>query len=83
MFDKFKQAKQLQEIRSALSKEKESCEKGGVRVVINGQMQVEEVNIDSQLDVQKVEKLVKECTNEAFQKIQKKVAKKMQQMGAF
>ena len=83
MFDKFKQAKKIKELKSQLSKEKETCEKGGVTVTVNGQMKVENIEIDSEAQVEDVQELVKDCTNKALKAIQKKAAKKMQEEGGF
>lgn len=80
MFDKFKQAKQVNELRKSLSKEKETIEKDGVSVTVNWQMKVDDIKIDTDGDV---EELVKKCVNEALQNMQKKVASKMQEMGGF
>ncbi len=83
MFDKFKQAKKIKDLQKNLSKEKESYQKEGVTVTVNGQMQVENIEINSEADVDEVQDLVKECTNEALKKVQKKAAKMMQGMGGF
>lgn len=83
MFDKFKQAKKLKELKNNLSKEKEACEKEGVKVVVNGQMKVESIEINPEVDEEIVEKLIKDCTNEALQSIQKRAAKMMQSQGGF
>lgn len=83
MFEKFKQAKKIKDLKSNLSKEKETCEKDGVKVVVNGQMKVENIEIDSEIDEGTAQRLVKECTNEALQNVQKKAAKMMQGMGGF
>jgi DNA-binding protein YbaB len=83
MFDKFKQAKKIKDLQKNLSKEKESCQKEGVKVTVNGQMQVENIEINSEVEVAKTQDLVKECTNEALKKVQKKAAKMMQGMGGF
>ncbi len=80
MFDKFKQAKKVNELRKSLSKEKETVEKDGVSVTVNWQMKVDDIKIDTEGDV---EDLVKKCVNEALQNMQKKVADKMQEMGGF
>ncbi|MGM0439444.1 MAG: YbaB/EbfC family nucleoid-associated protein [Patescibacteria group bacterium] len=83
MFDKFKQAKKIKDLKSQLSKEKETCEKNGVKVTVNGQMKVENIEINSEADVEEVQDLVKDCTNNALQSIQKTAAKKMQEAGGF
>ncbi len=80
MFDKFKKAKKLKDLQSSLSKEKEKCEKGGVEVTVNGQMKIENVDIDEDVSIKKAEKLIRNCTNKALKSMQKKAAKKMQDM---
>lgn len=80
MFDKFKQAKKIKDLKNNLSKEKAVCEEGGVKVAVNGQMKVENIEINSDIDEEKVQILVKRCTNKALQDIQKKAAKMMQGM---
>ncbi len=81
MFDKFKQAKKLKDLQSSLSKEKETVENGGVRVIVNGQMKVEKVEIDENVEPERAGELVKDCVNKALKKMQKKAAQKMQEMG--
>ena len=83
MFDKFKQAKKIKELKSDLQKQKETVEKEGVKVVVTGQMKVESINIGEGVDSKKVPNLVKECTNEALQNVQKIAAKKMKEAGDF
>jgi DNA-binding protein YbaB len=83
MFDKFKQLKQMKELRDSLSKEKEEFEKRGVRVVVNGKMEVEEIHLNSELTKEEQEEVVRECINEAFKKIQTNAAKKMLQTPGF
>ncbi len=83
MFDKFKQAKKIKDLKSSLSKEREVCEKDGVKVEVNGQMKVESIEINSEKDSKEIQDLVVECTNKALKNIQKKAAAKMQEMGGF
>ncbi len=83
MFDKFKKAKQINDLRRTLSKEKEEVEKKGVKVIVNGQMRVDQIIIEEEVPTPKVEGLVKDCVNEALKKMQKKAAAKMQEMGGF
>jgi len=77
MFDKLKQLKQLKELQSKLSQEEITVEKNGVKVVINGQMEVKEIRLNPTLGQQEQEKLVRDCFNEAVKKIQLTVAQKM------
>jgi len=83
MFDKLKQLKELKELRDSLSQEKEEVEKEGVKVVINGEMKIEEIRLNPELEKEKQEKILEECINEAIKKIQMVVARKMSQMPGF
>ncbi len=83
MFDKFKQAKQIKDLKNQLAKEKETCEKGGVSVTVNGQMRISSIEIDQELSGEDAQELVKDCINEGLQNIQKKAAQKMKDSGAF
>ncbi len=78
MFDKLKQLKEMQ---NTLSQEREEVEKNGVKVVLNGKMQVEELEINSSLQKHEQERILKECINEAMKKLQMKIANKMSGMG--
>lgn len=80
MLDKLKQLQQLREIKDALEKERKEVEKEGVRVVVNGRMEIEEIKLNPQLEIEKQEILIKECFNEAMKQMQKEAAQKMFQM---
>ena len=77
MFDNLKQLHQLQKMKAVLEKEKREVEKEGIRVVVNGKMEIEEIQLNSEMDIEKQEKLVKDCINEAMKQIQKEAATKM------
>lgn len=81
MFEKLKQIKKLQEMQSALKSEKIENEKNGVKIFMNGKLEVEDVQLNPELSIQDQEKAVKDCVNDAMKKIQMVVAKKMQSMG--
>lgn len=83
MFDKLKQLQQLKELRDSLSGEKEEVERKGIKVIINGKMEVEEIHLNPDLDKEEQEEVLKECINEAMKKIQMVVASKMSQMPGF
>lgn len=83
MFDKLKQLQQLKELRDSLSQEKEEVERKGIKVIINGKMEVEEIHLNPDLDKEEQEEVLKECINEAMKKIQMVVASKMSQMPGF
>jgi len=83
MFDKLKQLKELKELRDSLSQEKEEVEKEGIKVIINGKMEIENIQLNPDLDKEKQEAILKECINEAIRKIQIVLSSKMSQMSGF
>ncbi len=83
MLDKFKQVKQLKELQRELQKEKTEIEKRGIKVVVNGKMEVEKIELDMELSKEEQEETLLSCLNEAMQKMQLTAARKMQQMGGF
>jgi len=80
MFDKLKQLKQLRDLQNALGKEKLEFEKNGIRVTINGKMEIEEIKLCTETEISKQEKVLKDCINDAVRKMQFKVAQKMSEM---
>ncbi len=80
MWDQMKQARELQKLQSELKKEKIEAEENGVKVVINGKMEVEEVRISEEISKADQEKAIKKCFNEAMRKVQMMAAQKMQSM---
>jgi DNA-binding protein YbaB len=80
MFDKLKQAKQLLELQNQLKKEKVESEKNGVRIVINGKLEVEEIILNPSLEIKKQEEILKDCFNDVIKKMQIKLAQKMSGM---
>jgi len=80
MFDNLKQLAKLKEMKDILEKERKEVEKEGVRVVVNGKMEIEEIKLNPDLDVVKQEMIIKDCINRAFREIQQQAAQKMFQM---
>jgi DNA-binding protein YbaB len=74
MFDKFKQLYQLQKIKDVLEKERREVEKEGVRVIVNGKMEIEDIKLNPELSIEKQERIIKDCINEAMQQIQRQAA---------
>jgi DNA-binding protein YbaB len=70
MFDKLKELSELKKIKDQMSKETVSVERDGVEVIVNGKMEVENINAEGNVDP----KLVKSLVNEGMKEIQKKVA---------
>jgi len=83
MFNKLRQLKQLKELRDSLSQEKVEVEKKGVKVIVNGKMEIEEIQLNPDLAEEEQEETLRECSNEAIKKVQMIVAKKMSQTPGF
>lgn len=77
MFDKLKKIKELKELQGQLGQERECVEKDGVRVVMNGKMQIEEIKLNLELSQEKQEEVLAQCLNEAVKKIQMNLFQKM------
>lgn len=80
MFDQLKQLQQLRELKSALEKERKEIEQDGVKVLVNGKMEIESVELNPELSKERQEELVKTCFNEAIKEIQKSATQKMMEM---
>jgi len=83
MFNKIKQLNQIREIQKDLEKETIEVEKEGIKIILNGKMEIEEVFLNQELPKDKQEALIKDCHNEAIKKVQIILAKKMQSFPGF
>lgn len=85
MFSKLKQFKDLRSqaktMQNALAQETVTEEKNGVKVVLNGNMEVLEIKLNGELAKNVQEDTVKDCFNEALKRAQRLMAKKLQEMG--
>jgi DNA-binding protein YbaB len=81
MFDQLKKIQELKKMQDSFKEEHETAEKRGVMVIMNGTMEVERITLNPTLDVREQEQILKQCFNEAKEKIQKKLAKKMMSSG--
>jgi len=81
MFDKLKQLKKLKELHNQLKKETMEIEKEGIKVTINGNIQIIDIKLNPSLEMNRQEKILRECINEAVKKIQFAMAQKMAQAG--
>jgi DNA-binding protein YbaB len=61
MFDQLKQLQQLRELKNTLEKERKEVEQDGVKVLVNGKMEIEEVKLNPELSKERQEELVKIC----------------------
>ena len=87
MFSKLKQLKDLRDqakkMQNALGGETITSEKNGIKVKMNGNMEVIELNINPDLSKESLENILKDCINDAMRQTQKLMARKMQEMGGF
>ncbi len=80
MFDQMKQAKELYRLQKELQKESFEVEEKGVKVVMNGKMEIEEVSLNEDLERDEQERVLKSCFNEIIKKVQMFAAQKMQSL---
>ncbi len=85
MFNKLKQFKDLRQqaktMQSVLEKESVSEERNGIKVVMNGNMEITELTITSEESPAEIARQTKGVVNDAIKKVQRLMAKKMQEMG--
>lgn len=74
------QAKKMQDV---LAEETINVEKAGIKLTMNGNLEVKEISIAADLAKEKIETGIKDAINEAIKKTQKIMAQKMQEMGGF
>ena len=80
MFDKIKKIKKLRDLQNSLQKETAEVEQNGIRVVVNGKMEIEKIEFNPDIDIKEQEKPAKDCINQAMKKVQMIAAQKMSQM---
>jgi DNA-binding protein YbaB len=87
MFNKLKQFRDLRSqaktMQDMLAQETITEEKNGVRVVLNGNMEVVSLTLNGELAKNSQEETLKHCFNDALKRAQRLMAKKMQEMGGF
>ena len=80
MWDQMKQAKELYRLQKELQKERIEVEDKGVKIIVNGKMEIESVTLNPEITKEEQEQAVKTCFNEALRKIQTNLAEKMQSL---
>jgi len=87
MFSKLKQFKDLRSqaktMQDALGQETVTVEKKGVKIIMDGNMEIKEISTPEGLKKESLDGILKEAINEAIKKTQRLMAKKMQEMGGF
>jgi len=85
MFSKLKQFRDLRSqaktMQGVLAQETISEEKNGVKVILNGNMEIMTLTLNENLNKSAQEEALKNCLNEAIKKAQRVMAKKLQEMG--
>ncbi|MEA2088963.1 MAG: YbaB/EbfC family nucleoid-associated protein [Patescibacteria group bacterium] len=83
MFDKFKQLKDLQkqgkELQRTLADEFIDIEKNGIKIKMNGNMEIINIEISNEDDKEKLANNLKKIINDAIKQSQKMMAQKMMQ----
>ena len=85
MFSKLKQFKDLRSqakvMQNALAQETITEEKNGVKIVLNGNMELISLNLNESLNKNSQEETLKNCFNDAIKRAQRIMAKKLRDMG--
>jgi DNA-binding protein YbaB len=68
-------------MQNALAQETITEERNGVKVVLNGNMEVLELKLNENLNNNSQEETLKTCFNDALKRAQRIMAKKLQDMG--
>ena len=81
MLDQFKKIAELKKLQDSFKKEKETVEREGILVEINGNFEIENIKLNPELSIEKQQEVLKKCLNEARENIQKRMAKIMMNSG--
>jgi len=85
MFNKLKQFRDLRNqaktLQNALAQESVEYEKNGVKVTMNGNMEITKLAINTEASRDKLENILTDAINETIKRAQKLMAKKVQEMG--
>jgi len=80
MFDKLKQLKELRDLQQEIKKEKYEMEKNGVKIVMSGALELEEVHLNPVLSQEEQERAILEAHNELIKRVQMAMAQRFQGM---
>jgi len=87
MFNKLKQFKDLRntakQMQNMMAAETVTVDKSGVKIIMNGNMEITEIKIAGDISTNSLEGIIKNNVNEGLKKTQKLMAEKMQEMGGF
>lgn len=79
--DMVKQARELQsnlkKIKEELERSKYEAESGGVKVVVSGSMEISDIQISQNVNLNKVNSIVKDAANQALKKAKDDASEKL------
>jgi DNA-binding protein YbaB len=81
MFDDIKKIQELKRLQDSFKQERETVQKHGISVTVNGTMEVEHITLNPALDQREAEATLAQCINEANKNLQKRLAKAMMGSG--
>jgi DNA-binding protein YbaB len=81
MFDNLKKLAELKKMQDSFKKERATTEKRGVFVTLNGNLEIEEIKLNSELSIDEQQIVLKDCLNEAKESMQKKLAQSLMGSG--
>ena len=81
MFDNLKKLAELKKMQDSFKKETVSVEKNGIKVVMNGNFEVQEIYLNESLGKEEQERNLIACLNQAKDDIQKTLAKNLMSSG--
>ena len=77
MFDNLKKVQELKRMQDALKQERETVQKKGISVTVNGGLEVERIMLNPALTQDETAETIRQCVNEANKNMQKRLAKMM------
>ena len=80
MFDKLQQLKQLKDLQSEIKQERFNVEKQGTKIVMNGTLEIEEIQLNPELNQEQQEKAIQDALNELIKKVQMSMAQRFRGM---
>ena len=75
MFEKLKQIGELKKMQEQMKQERVEASEKGVKVVLNGNFEVEEIVLDPELALEEQAGILRSCFNRAAREVQMKIAK--------
>lgn len=80
-FDKAKQMKQMLDLKKQLEKQSVIIERDGIKVVVDGKLEITEIELNPELEIDDQAKKLKKIINDANRQMQMKMASEMKGMG--